>query len=227
MENKLECRPVLLQSYDGTKGLIKVKDGILSLVPPLMRFYTSEHLYLVSDREIEEGDYIYGYGGISKFGGMLQMYEYLHRYKKVEASTDPSLGRPGVPKEWIEKEYIAKQGKIDKVWLKMSEYTTRWDMGEIGVQAENTTAQAPSTNQRGEVIILSTVEEKKDYLMPGDGDGFGNFLKGNLNLPGKVIVNKPPTKTYTREEVMNIILNWHDDQSTLSIKDWFDSNYPL
>lgn len=41
---------------------------------------------------------------------------------------------------------------------------------------------------------------EKDYLIPGDGDGFGNFLKGQLGLPGKVVINKPKEKTYTVEE---------------------------
>lgn len=73
------------------------------------------HLYLVSDREIKEGDWymntLAGRLHKSNDAGPPPNDGY---FKKVEATTDKSLGLPLIPQSFIE-EFVQKQGKIDKV----------------------------------------------------------------------------------------------------------------
>lgn len=230
MENKLKCRPVLLPAVDQNiiTDICLTEGGRISI--GYEKYISSpQHLYLVSDREIKEGDYYFNQDRITL--NTIEAKDLPPYWKKVEASTDTSLGLPGIPKEWIEKDYVAKQGKIDKVYISIYDYENV--AGIVEVDMEN------------QVIILPTVEDEKDYPMPGDG--FGNFLKGQLGLPGKVVINKPKEKKYTREEVIDMMVHCgkypsamlnegynhlsKDFPSTFEhhrqrVRDWMDLNYP-
>lgn len=126
MKNYIECRPVILPTQDIIEqpGLRKSrKMGILSigtLQGSLGNIWESQHLYLVSDREIKEGDWDYlpSTGKIRKRHSLT--YTYIPGERLVEATTDKSLGLPLIPQSFIE-EYVQKQGKIDKVKIKLPE----------------------------------------------------------------------------------------------------------
>lgn len=80
----------------------------------------AQHLYLVSDREIKTGDYYCYKNSIPVKRLEKETVPITKDYKKVEASTDPSLGLPLIPKSFIE-EYVEKQGKIENVYIALRE----------------------------------------------------------------------------------------------------------
>ena len=119
------------------------------------------HLYLISNRKIKQDDKC-----LDPEGGQLPLVftckENLedeqdviidtegkvrytncdpHQVYRIEASTDKSLGLPLIPQSFV-KEYTQKQGKIDKVYLKLCNGDILLHMDEGGY---------PSN---GEVIIL-------------------------------------------------------------------------
>lgn len=102
-----------------------------------------QHLYLVSDREIKEGDYVvdqwykenvmlvskiehtYGLDPEEHRGAKEhhtftdKRTNYIHhifQHRKIEATTDKSLGLPLIPQVFIQ-EYVKQQGEIDKVYI--------------------------------------------------------------------------------------------------------------
>lgn len=84
--------------------------------------WKAQHLYLVSDELIKEDDYRYcsdeTYGGVWKFTkGQAGLCS---KCKKIETTTDKSLGLPSIPEEWIRDVYIPAQGNIDKVRIQTS-----------------------------------------------------------------------------------------------------------
>lgn len=129
MENKLQCQVVMLPTEDKTTlklfvDEIKIEDYFGPSV------YKSQHLYLVSDREIKESDWIICIGAdydgtsiqeiCSRLGQVMKYTGKELGTIKIEATTDSSLGLPLIPQKWIEEVYIPAQGKIDTVYLKIS-----------------------------------------------------------------------------------------------------------
>lgn len=78
-----------------------------------------QHLYFLSDEEIQVGDYytIYDSQSIHKASGMNQTW-YNEMCKKVVATTDTSLNIPLIPQSFVEK-YVEKNGVIDEVMIEM------------------------------------------------------------------------------------------------------------
>lgn len=171
--NKLECRPVLLP---GAKTPILLSD-IGSLHISQLNI-GNHHLYLVSDREIKKGDWFLSddrdrvlespiyrvekcievkngwlYGNILGTDlGYNSTYS-----KKIEAATDLSLELSDIPTNWIE-EFVFKQGKIDKVYIKMYKGPIDYEYHFVYKGGEN----------QNEVIILPTAENQNvgafDYI---------------------------------------------------------------
>lgn len=140
MENKFKVYPVMLStnSYNGLGSLIVWRDvGIIQMIKENSSCLHSEfnntsewipqHLYLVSDKEIKKGDYywnsITGKGYKNADNGT-----YDKIFKKIEYTTDPSLGLPLIPQSFVE-EYVQKQGKIEYVYIDMSQFGTPWLKG--------------------------------------------------------------------------------------------------
>lgn len=117
MENKLLVTPVLLP---GDGPIFDCPDGMY------IRYMKSQtrmhkHLYLVLDREIKEGDYYID--TLAKHQKVWKMYPEgidlsLNEMRRIEATTDKSLGLPLIPQSFIE-EYVSKQGKINKVYIEL------------------------------------------------------------------------------------------------------------
>lgn len=122
MDNKLLCSVVMLPINDiGRKkgqlcltgmGTLLISDNTIS---PSM--YKAQHLYLVSAREIKEGDCYWNSINARAYKNA-EAGEYDPIFKKIEATTDPSLGLPLIPSSFIE-EYVQKQGKIDKAYIEI------------------------------------------------------------------------------------------------------------
>lgn len=102
-----------------------------------------QHLYLVSDRDIKEDDKIYpiSFHHIQTAG---EDNLDISIFKKIEATTDRSLGLPLIPQKWIEEIYVLSDGSIKEVSLDM---VLTLDGLEPTLSYEN--------DELGEVIILS------------------------------------------------------------------------
>lgn len=143
---KLKVYPVMLAGEDD-KGPLLSLDARLYLSgkhpnPAFIRF----NLYLVSDREIKEGDWAYSETiQVLTFAGEDTESGY-SGYKKVEATTDPSLNLSLIPDSFIE-EWVAEQGKIEHVYIR-----TQFE-GPIGGKKEEYVL-LNMTGGKNEVIIL-------------------------------------------------------------------------
>lgn len=98
------------------------------------REYHQQHLYIITNDEIKEGDYFYAdeyhtpekaYNMESPLvNGFIQDH-----CKKIIASTDYTLGLPLIPEGFVKK-YVELQGKIDKVMVEYWDYIKEdedWD----------------------------------------------------------------------------------------------------
>lgn len=75
-----------------------------------------QHLYLVSTREITEGNWICDSINIARTGYDNVGHISSRPWRKIEATTDPSLNLPLIPQSFVEK-YVEKQGQIGEVLL--------------------------------------------------------------------------------------------------------------
>lgn len=88
---------------------------------PFQEIRYRKHLYLVSDEPIKKGDWAYSeITHVLTFAGEDTESGY-SGYKKVEATTDPSLNLSTIPKSFIEK-YVEEQGKIEYVYYEIIDY---------------------------------------------------------------------------------------------------------
>jgi hypothetical protein len=165
--------PKLFSNYNNTQSLRK--------------YYRFQHLYLVSDDEIKEGDWMFNthHNMISKGPGGGNHYD-----KKIIATTDQSLlytrekdkdfrgaeyerkiSLPQIPESFV-KAYVEAQGNIKEVLV---EYTS------------------------------SEEEANKVGLSLNAGHRWNLKLRPN----NTVIIHQ--AKTYTREEVIDKVLSYFDD----------------
>lgn len=120
------CTPVMLRAPKGEGSIVMYNNELNNLAIRKGNLFehkgdwNTQHLYLVSDEEIKEGGVYLAYfpnkapeihirkdGLIPTDAGR----------KKVVATTDKSLSLPLIPNSFME-EWVAKQGKIDKVKIK-------------------------------------------------------------------------------------------------------------
>lgn len=130
MENKLKVYPVMLPSNN---------------VP-----WEPQELYLVSNREIKEGNFYYHTITKTVEKAIHCQGKSTHPYPKVEATTDKSLGLPLIPESFI-KEWVEKQGKIEYVYIRMED---KWD--EINGIVPNGNPMLCQEGPNRTVIILPT-----------------------------------------------------------------------
>lgn len=110
-------------------------------------YWKAQHLYFISDDEIKEGDWYYDY---AVYVGVERILKCDRHDKecanhnigcntkdvlicgKIIASTDPSLGLPAIPEEWVRTKYVPSNGSIKGVELEMektAEAQEKWSMG--------------------------------------------------------------------------------------------------
>lgn len=170
---KKKCRVVMLPTEKETH-LSENELGI-NYNKDAQKMLYGQHLYLISDDKIKEGDWCYGEDKrpVHKY-----QYECEERYcKKVIASTDLSLtpnlttdyGKtigmfimPTLSEDFI-KAYVKANGEIDEVYV---EYEEKAD-GVIGINTNGGGKAIGITNQRWELkltdnneVIILMIEEK-------------------------------------------------------------------
>ena len=180
MNDFIICKPVILPTEDKSSPIWEWDD--LPVIRTNVRSWWDDeekknkwgvgnlgnrHLYLVSDEDIKEGDWIlHKSPGYEKVQKEWQLHKYSHSdsvastdwRKKIVATTDKSLSLPLIPSSFIER-WVNEQGKIDKVRVQIkkvadpcSNCTTdcyNWQMHDC-------------RNYKDEVIILPI----EDNLLP-------------------------------------------------------------
>lgn len=173
--NKLLCKVVLLANSSKPQ-----KPYLWTNIDELKR---GHHLYLISDREIKEGDWF-----VLKNKDVYQHIEgqlpsrYTELRSRIEATTDKSLGLALIPHSFIE-EYIQKQGNVDRVCIRMSMHNPTVVASE-GTLIESTVIILPVKDSwnREEVrtIALAAAQWGKDreihYFEAKDSHLTGNQL---------------------------------------------------
>lgn len=128
--NKLLCKPVMLSTKDKS-FFFETTNGEITLTSAIHPNYLNhnwnhQHLYLVSDREIGPYEWFYASDHMSinknEWKNSKALKQEFPWYHKIEATTDKSLGLPLIPTSFIE-EYIQKQGKIDKVYIRTQTFS--------------------------------------------------------------------------------------------------------
>jgi len=118
MENKLLCKSVMLPGEGPIKFQPIFNNYYLSSYP-LKEGLVPQHLYLISDEMIKEGDW-----GLNIYDQRIDKCiksnkeSIQEHWRRIEATTDKSSGLPLIPQSFIE-EYVQKQGKIDKVYIQL------------------------------------------------------------------------------------------------------------
>lgn len=203
MNNELICTPVMIPAPIGIYGNCLVKQGDRIFLSAGESKASSairrpQHLYLVSDEEIKEGDYYFiGNSRASNHGivkaesieeaksrndlnSLMDKNEGTKDFvfcKRIEATTDKSLSLPLIPSSFIER-WVNEQGKIDKVRV----------LSHNGIPV---TFNNSETEQH--VVNILPIEDK----------------------------------TYSREEVKAIMSKYIStyNAATPTFNEWFDLNY--
>lgn len=190
--NKLLCEPVILSSGKDSGG-----SYMWTNIKDLKQFY---NLYLVSDREIGPYEWFYASDHMSinknEWKNSKALKQEFPWYHKIEATTDKSLGLPLIPKSFIE-EYVQKQGKIDKVYIRLE---CRYGEQQVEIILFDDWDKGPP---REEVIIIPV----KDSWNREEVEKIAHyaFNKGvEHGCDNEPILNK------TDDEIFN---------------EWFDENY--
>lgn len=156
-KNHLICTPVMLPVKDSTSPIWIDDVGIIRFTTNVQTYHPigHQHLYLVSDEEIKEGDWFRSASSIVKCvrrevyrpttaqKSVNSLYDDQGREwfsddsQKVKSTTDKSLFLPLIPSSFIE-EYVAKQGNIAKVKIKSiisfnGDFIPYWKFPEIEI----------------------------------------------------------------------------------------------
>lgn len=205
MENKPLVTPVLLPkgneyNYDpciwtADSYMMKYIDKFLSAADMALG-YQPQHLYLVSDMEIKEGDWCYHRSHEPYTVGKASKQTIMHwGCKKIEATTDKSLGLPLIPQSFIE-EYVQKQRNIGKVYISFEE-----------------SYQIPDCYDEQQWREES-VEEKRKYIR-----------KEVIILPVKDSWNREDMKQAYNAGLIEGNRGENKDYIPWEFDEWFDKNY--
>ncbi len=102
--------------FDYKKDAIRLTKDSKEVMSYIKDCCSPQHLYFTSNEEIKEGDWCIGEGVALPFKAIPTIR--YHQWKKIVASTDPSLGLPSIPESFIQ-QYVAVNGKINSVMLEM------------------------------------------------------------------------------------------------------------
>jgi hypothetical protein len=127
----LDCQVVMLPTEKSNMchltGIDNIKEW--NIAPNRNAFITNKShgiilqpfdIYLTTDEPIQEGDWYYNTTDdridTTKWAHILTLINQHPKAEKIIASTDPSLGLPGIPESFLER-YVAANGNIDTVRL--------------------------------------------------------------------------------------------------------------
>ncbi len=126
MENKLLCYPVMLPTNDRPPFFKEENNPYFDKKLNLntdneIETEGNQHLYLVSDRKIGYNDWaMFDSKSLAKPSHDENLWGFVsNKMKRLEATTDPSLGLPLIPTTWLEDEWIGKQGEIKDVYIEL------------------------------------------------------------------------------------------------------------
>lgn len=146
LDKKIEIKPSILAIFDITNMPKKA----------IYRGCIVQHLYILSDDEIKEGDwYLLDDNTINKASANLNMDWYKNHEKKIIASTDSSLELPR-PSNEFKKKYCEK-GDINEVLVEYMDYKLNNEIQEVlKVAPDNTITIYPieETFSKEEVLSL-------------------------------------------------------------------------
>lgn len=186
--------------------------------------YKPQHLYLTSSEEIKEDDWMIRewYPPTGSFRRDVYQYKpYMKSpsHRRIEASTDPSLGLPLIPQKWIEEVYVPAQGKVKQVYIQTHNLLPHKHK------------EKDSWNLAIEKKELADLEKRIQHAFDMAYWGEYNTLKSNLITEpllhnGEVII-LPIKDSWNREEIKALHKAYlNDDMSDVGLFDeWFDKNY--
>lgn len=204
MKNYIDCKPIMLDNLNTveTPGLRKSrKMGILSigtLTGSLGNIWIAQHLYLVSEQEIKEGDWYIDLKNPERAWKYYRNDEpwYVEEegqknIRKIIATTDKSLSLPLIPDSFIER-WVRWQGDIDKVRLKMEN------------PFENLSPEKPPVWQlaldKNDFVIIFPIEDK-------------TYSRDEVKE--------------IRKEYNKYLIGILNKEVSLPFDEWFDKNYPI
>lgn len=162
---KLKCKVVTLATEDKNSP-IQLGVNFYKNIPGEFRG-TYFHLYFISNEEIQVGDLVIGLAAhlnkiykvkdITHNGNLLQLDPkcemYPTQFRKIVATTDPSLNLPLIPKSFIE-EYVEANGKIDEVEIEAVMVFDKRQPFVADYQNSVTISKPKETWTRDEVVSL-------------------------------------------------------------------------
>lgn len=162
-----------------------------------------QHLYLTNEDDIEKGETpSWCYNSIKNtweqdivyYQGTMPHYHF-KGFKKIIASTDPSLGLPGIPESFL-KEFVASNGKIEDAVLEMYE-----DM--LWLNPFENHDEVVIVKERGIKITTGCPFDEEDTMKPivlGDN---GNRIMEHLRDIKKELQDKVDKKYIDRSDDTN------------------------
>ena len=181
---KKKVKVIMLPTNDKTKLFIgKVSKQLQDLAIADKDDTTlNQHLYLVSNDEIKEGDYFIDYeeaiGRVVKdhITGFIENIQ----YPKIMVSTNSSLNLTLIPDSFI-KEYAAKEGKINEVYIDIDPRTNQVVLSDNLDKEECIITPIKDSYTRKEVIELCQRAYFEKFNFTSDANAaFLKFVKENL-----------------------------------------------
>lgn len=197
-----KCKVVRLPTTSSTDtwgGIVSDERGNLFYLHAgsIAKGHVPQHLYLVSDDEIREGDWVY-VESIDKDNHIAQSntanrHGAYETFSKIIASTDPSLKLPGISQSFLH-EYVKAQGRIDEVELEtnrmLHDCIYKDAVEHNSVTAYNKTLKL----MNNEVIISKSIPEEvydsvmsKPSLDLNEEDLMKEMSKSDLELEQTII----------------------------------------
>ena len=218
MENQMKCKVVMLSTTNKVDGNSKIvisnQNGKLITGNAVGNSEQNNHLFLVSEDTIKEGDYILDLVLNEVYKPVnIQYSNQTSNEVKIVATTDTTLNLPLIPISFLEA-YCKANGKIDEVMIEIEQYPVDMHGNEILWAAKG---------------IQNITAVHSDTCCDNDKEYVASYHKTRVKTrpDNTVIIHRMKTQ-WTRDEVkhlmydvMQIALHWKDNPDICS--DWIDS----
>ena len=210
----------------------KAKEGMIYLKPKIGIFNETssenhnnkvydcnpQHLYIISDDEIKEGDWYIAEGKIYRASVDHMPELYKHSHKKIIATTDESLNLPQPSKQFIQK-YIEEYDKGNIIEDILVEYEIKSNAG-LG---HNEWVNLQHIEGKRYLPVKIKANTHQDTYELGKEDILEDFeIEINLKINPKdnTITIKKAKDSWNREEVENLIYSAMKDRCYTTIAEW-------
>lgn len=163
--------------------------------------FTNQHLYILSDEEIKEGDWCYGMDGIFQYKGKINLPD-IELPKKITATTNKSIILPDrfpsfiyLPRpsqSFIEK-FVEEYNKGNVITEVMVEYETKhaecvrlrcecggYDYDELKINPNNTINIINSKERWSREEVVELLYKHTEYMLSGKKDTLDKWIEENL-----------------------------------------------